>query len=423
MREPGPRRWGSALLAAVLGLTGPAVGVVGVAAPAYAAGCPGGSTPAADAVADVPWPQRRYGLDRLAGIADGTGIKVAVIDSGVDPRHPQMAGNVVLQGFDGPEFAGDGPAHGQLDCAGHGTAVASIIAARPIGGVGFRGIAPRAQIIPIRVSEKQQLDGPAVGRVGGYPSLAEGVREAVRRGARVINLSLTAQTDHPLVRAQIANAAANGVVLVAAAGNHYEQGNPPSYPAMYPHVIGVGSIDSVGVRAPSSQVGSYVDLVAPGVGVLAAVPQRGHRPHDGTSFAAPFVAGTVALMLQYQPELTPDQVEAGLRATADPAPGGPNSPEYGAGVVNPYRAVTQRPAGPARQVAPVPPRMTDRQRAEELRSAARRQRALALAGVVAALGALILLGASAVPRGARRRWRPGLRRPVPPASQPLLGDP
>jgi type VII secretion-associated serine protease mycosin len=425
----GPRRVVAALLTCVLGGAATTAATLAVPVPAYAA-CTNAAPAPAESVADTPWAQARYGLDRLVGIADGSGVKVAVIDSGVDARHPQLVG-AVDGGFDaadlGPSGTGAATA-GQLDCVGHGTAVASVIAGRPVSGVAFRGVAPGAKIIPIRVSENLELDGHSVGR-GSLKGLAEGIRYAVATGARVINLSLTAQTDDPQVSAEINKAAAKGVVLIAAAGNHYEEGNPPSYPAMYPHVIGVGAIDEHGVRASWSQVGSYVDIVAPGTGILAATPGRGHTSYDGTSLAAPFVAGTAALILQYHPELTPDQVEARLRATADVAPGGPRSAEYGAGVVNPYRAVTERLAASARPLPAPAPQVSDPSTIAEARRAARiRTRAFGVAGGAIIIVAVILLVAAVLPRGVRRRWRPGFTpgplpgREVDPDGDPI-GDP
>ena len=230
----------------------------------------------------------------------------------------------------------------------------------------------------------------------------------MRRGAKVINLSLTAQTDDPEVRVAIAQAVSNGIVLVAAVGNHHGDGtDPPSYPAAYPHVIGVGAIGPDGNRAQTSQVGDYVDLVAPGAGILTAAPGHGYHQLDGTSFAAPFVAATAALLLQHHPGLTPDQVAERLRATADPAPGGPSSREYGAGVVNPYRAVTELAGGPPRLAGPLATHSADADAlADSRRSALLRRHSLQIATAVAAIVAIVVLGAMVLPRGRRRRWRP-----------------
>ncbi len=152
-------------------------------------------------------------------------------------------------------------------------------------------------------------------------------------------------------------------MVVAAVGNDHTDGaptDPVSYPAGYPGVIGVGAIGADGQRQAQSQVGDYVALVAPGSAVVAGALPAGLASFTGTSFAAPFVAGAAALVLQRWPDLTPAQVAARLYATADPAPDAVPSRSYGYGVVNPYRAATAAPAAPvpdavrAAPPAPVP---------------------------------------------------------------------
>ncbi|WP_341718588.1 type VII secretion-associated serine protease mycosin [Micromonospora sp. FIMYZ51] len=351
-------------------------------------------------VAAVPWPQQRYAPERLAPLATGAGVTVAVVDSGVDRRHPQLAGRV-LTGTDLLDPGGDGT----LDCVGHGTGVASIIAAVPRDGIAFRGLAPDARILPVRVSEQQVVDGRGSGRTVGPDDLAQAIRWAVENGADVLNLSVVLYADHPAVRAAVADAVARDVVVVAAAGNLHGNGDPRPYPAAYDGVLGVGAVGADGMRAAFSQAGSYLDLVAPGTDVLIAAPGRGHHQAEGTSYAAPFVAATAALLRQYRPELTATEVAARIVATTDPAPDG----GYGAGVLNPYRAVTEasgvpKPAGPVTVLAD--DRADPALLAQQARRVDARQRAvwLAVAGVLVAAG--IALAAVVVPAGARRRWRP-----------------
>jgi subtilisin family serine protease len=214
-------------------------------------------------------------------------------------------------------------------------------------------------------------------------------------------------------------------VIVAAAGNRFEDGNPVPYPAAYDGVIGVGAIGIDGRRVAGSQVGPYVDLVAPGAQVTTAALPRGLAVQDGTSFAAPFVAATAALLRQYHPRLTAAQVATRLIATADPAPGGPPSQEYGAGLLNPYRAVADRVGDPAAPAAPArtpPP-------SSAATNGAERSRALTLAGGGLAAACLVALAALIGPRGRRRRWRPGRTElPGPPPPQvdpaaPAFGEP
>jgi len=361
----------------------------------------------------LPWHLQRYALERLTGIASGDGVLVGVIDSGVDVRHPQLA-DAVVAGADALDPAGN---DGRADCEGHGTSVASLIAGRPAAGVQFRGIAPRAQILPVRVSERRQIDGQARGRSVTLAGLGAAIRTAVDRRVRVLNLSLAAYgADDPELRAAIEYAVSRDVVVVAAAGNLHDQtgqgrSDPVPYPAAYPGVLGVGAIGPDGLRLGTSEVGDWVDLTAPGGEIVAAGPVRGHVLGNGTSFAAPQVAAAAALVRQYYPRLNAAQVAARLIATADPAPGG--AAEYGAGVVNPYRAVTSRLEGAPEQLAALPaPDPTVDQNV-----ASRWNPALVVAGLGAVVAVVIALAGAALPRGTRRRWRPGLR-PDPPSGSP-----
>lgn len=356
----------------------------------------------------TPWSQRRYPPERLARIADGRGVTVAVIDSGVDTRHPQLAG-AVAPGRDFLSPGGDGT----LDCVGHGTAVASVIAARPVPGVAFRGLAPAARIVPVRVTEQQVIDGRKVGEKGSPAGFAAAIRWAVTQRADVINLSVVMyDRSSPAVEAAIAEAVAADVVVVAAVGNLHDKGDPVPYPAAHPGVLGVGAIGADGQREPFSQVGPYVDVTAPGGRVVAAAPGRGHTENDGTSYATPFVAATAALVRQRFPDLSAAQVIDRIVATADPAPGGRHSDAYGGGVVNPYRAVTET-VSPGQ---PVPAAGLRAHPADPVavafqeRRAAAGQRALRLTGLAVLAGAALVTLAVVLPRGARRRWRPATTR-------------
>ena len=398
--------------------TGPAIGSATSPAANSAAASAGGAV------------DRLYDPGRLAPIATGAGIRVAVIDSGVDATDPRLRGRV-LPGRD----LLHGNADGRQDCVGHGTAVAGIIAGRP--GSGMRGLAPGVRIVPVRVSEQEQIGGRVEGTQGGAAAFARAIAWAADPhggNAQVINLSVVTTVDDPRVRRAVTDAIAAGVVLVAAAGNNADdtgtgpdgdtrpggenQGHgtvdqnpagatpsdPPSYPAAYPGVIGVGAVGGDGVRAPYSQRGDYVDLVAVGDGVAAPVPGGGLAVVRGTSFAAPFVSATAALVLQRFPGSTPDGVRRRLVATSDPAPGG--RADYGYGLLNPYRALTEtlapdRPAANPDASTPAP-----RTNAGEPSRAGARHAALTVAGAGGVAVALAGLLAVVARDGRRRGWRP-----------------
>ena len=389
------------VVAAVLGL-------LAVPAPAFARHvCDSQATPD-KTLSGTPYEDQLFAPAALAPVATGVGVRVAVIDSGVDADYPQLRGQVAA----GRDFLHGDP-DGQQDCVGHGTAVASVIAARPVAGTGLRGLAPGVTIVPVRVSEEAEFDGKTVGDHASFEDFARAIDWAVRDGhAQVINMSLVTTVDSPPVRAAIARAIGAGVVVVAAAGNHGDaQGaDLTPYPAAYAGVIGVGAVTADGVRASFSQHGDYVDLVAPGDKVTVASLGGGQHLDQGTSFSAPFVAATAALILQRFPGSTPAAVARRLEATADPSPAGERSGDYGYGLLNPYRALTEA-LGPDSPAAAVPQVMHAEDPAAAA-LAARRDRARGMAVWIAVVGAgvvlLIAAAAVVVRRGRRRGWRPAV---------------
>jgi type VII secretion-associated serine protease mycosin len=393
----------AALLVAV------AIGLPGTAAAAPPAGaCRGEPEPARDVVTQLPWAQQLLDLNRTWPHSTGAGVTVAVVDSGVDADHPQLQGKVLP----GADFFLVGDLPGNFDCVSHGTAAASIIAASPVAGVGFRGVAPDARVLPVRVTDRELNDSGSATPIN--PGVvADGIRYAADSGARVINLSLSGYGDFPAIRDAVTYAQARDVLVVAAVGNRADQGPVPSFPASYDGVLGVGSINIEGVRAQGSQVGPYVDLVAPGQDVVAASRVAGHHYWAGTSFAAPFVSGVAALVRSAHPHLTAAQVAERLVATADLAPGGKNSLEYGAGIVDPYRAVTEdlsdREPLAAPAVSPKPPDPEVLREAAwwaDMSAGAKIGAGLAVAAIVVAV-----VLAVALPRARRRRWA-AARRPA-----------
>jgi membrane-anchored mycosin MYCP len=384
------------------------IGTLGVM-PAASASTTGCSTPPAAGPRNtaMPYEQQRFDPDRLAPLATGAGITVAVIDSGVDGDHPQLRGQV----DPGHDFLHN--RSGREDCRGHGTGVAGIIAAQPVDDeVKFRGLAPDAHILPIRVTENS-ADGerPASGTKAEIAGFAKAISWAVDHGADVINLSLTLDLDDTDVRRAVERAIRKNVVVVAAVGNKAESSkgnNPTPYPAAYPGVLGVGAISRDGRRMGFSQFGTYVDVVAPGDAVVTAMAGGGHQSQSGTSFATPFVSATAALVRQRFPDLTAEQVIDRIVDTADPAPGGRRSDDYGRGVVNPYRALTESvlPAPSGRAVAPLPGEDPVAAALQARRDRAQ-DRSLIIAAIGAGITALLVIVVLVVPAGRRRRWLPG----------------
>jgi type VII secretion-associated serine protease mycosin len=397
-------------------------GVVGTAAPAVAAagGCSGTPAKPGQVVTQTPWPQLWLDPERVWPFSTGAGQVVAVLDSGVDGTHPQLRGRV-LPGLD----VTTGKPDGNLDCTSHGTAVASLIGAGPSGRVGFKGLAPDARILPVRLGDSDPAANPANDRTAPTTAtLAAAITWAVAHGATVVDVSTALPQDDPVLRDAVAGALRANVVVVAAIGDQHDStlaSDPPNYPAGYPGVVAVGAVDENFQRAGASQVGPYVDVVAPGDNVLAATRVSGYQLWSGTSLAAGLVAGIVALMRAAAPGLAPADILARLRATADPVPGGQYGIEYGAGLADPYRAVTEARSarGPA-VVPPVPAPTTDpvaAARAAWWRRLDHLAAAVAAALVLAAL-TMVVIGRM-VPAGRRRRWRTGFTEvPAQPAADP-----
>jgi type VII secretion-associated serine protease mycosin len=283
----------------------------------------------------VPWAQKQLAPARVWPMGTGTGITVAIVDSGVDANTPQLASANVLPGVD--VTAEDRPP-ADNDCYGHGTFVAGIIAAQAQPGTGFVGVAPDVTILPIRCGTSVGDEGPGVLTP---ERMADGIRAAVDGGAAVINVSASTTEQNSQLEEAVRYAADRDVVLVASAANRAEDGNQVTYPASYPSVIAVGAVDQTGKRAEFSEIGQYVSLVAPGVDVVSLGPGGpGQWQGSGTSYAAPFVAGAAALVREYHPELSAAQVKNRLEATANRPPTEVPDPGLGWGTVNIMAAVT-----------------------------------------------------------------------------------
>jgi Subtilase family/Fervidolysin N-terminal prodomain len=258
-------------------------------------------------------------LPQAHALAKGEKILVAVIDSGVDTTHPELAG-MVVDSFDA--LKSDEKAHA------HGTAVAGAIVAH----AKLMGAAPEARILAARAfgAQKASLEATTY-------SISQSLDWAMDRGARVINMSFTGPRD-PTLEEKMGQARQKGIVLIAAAGNGGPSA-PKAYPAAYPNVIAVTATDAEDKLFKGANRGGYIAVAAPGVDLLLPAPEVGYQVTTGTSFAAAEVSGIVALMLERKPDLTPDGVKKALTATArDLGPKGMDT-QFGAGLVDAYLAV------------------------------------------------------------------------------------
>lgn len=290
-----------------------------------------------------PWALQRVNLDELWALSTGKGVQVAVIDTGVDVKNPQLTkavdaskGENLLPSKNAKGEAIDrGNKSGTTDTVGHGTRVAGIIAARPMKGTGFVGLAPDARIIPIKQNDAEG-DGTA-------DKLAQAIRDAVAKGADVINISqdtANAVTGGPALQSAVDYALRRNVVVVASAGNDGLGGNVKlTYPASYKGVLAVAASDRNNERAPFSQSQDTVGVAAPGVDMISTVPGGGHCSDNGTSFSAPYVAGVAALLKAKYPNWTAQEVVAQIEQTAERSIPG-HDRLVGWGVVDPVKALS-----------------------------------------------------------------------------------
>lgn len=296
----------------------------------------------ADSIRARQWALEAMHTQEAWQTTKGAGITVAVLDTGVEDDHPDLAGNVL----EGKDMVGFGAERGDRAWARHGTAMAGIIAGHGHGagnGDGVMGIAPEAKILPVRVILEDGDPARARARSTRGNALAEGIRWAADHGADVINLSLgdDSKSAHPEAGEDeaVQYALKKGAVVVASAGNGGEKGDHISYPAAYPGVIAATAVDRYGTRASFSTRRWYATVSAPGVDVVIADPDRKYYEGWGTSAAAAFVSGAVALIKAAHPGLTPAQIKQLLEDTARDAPADGRDDSRGYGFVDPAAAI------------------------------------------------------------------------------------
>ncbi|PRX20289.1 type VII secretion-associated serine protease mycosin [Actinoplanes italicus] len=288
-----------------------------------------------DQVRADQWQLSALNLTEAWNYADGSGVTVAVIDSGVDAHHVDLEGQV-LTGIDLVDRKTDS---GESDPVGHGTSVSAIIAGKSDDQAGVVGIAPRAKILPVRVlDEDNKYDDSLI--------VAKGVRWAVDNGAKVINLSLGGSGSSPTLAAAIDYAFAKDVVVIACTGNATGTSTQKSsnvgvwYPAREPGVIAVGGTERDGQGLWSGSIrGKETVVTAPATDLVGARP-LGYWRIQGTSFAAPMVSATAALIRSRWPDMSAGEVINRIIRTADDRGEPGRDPEFGYGLINPVAALT-----------------------------------------------------------------------------------
>lgn len=300
------------------------------------------TTAYADGIRAQQWALDAMHTQEAWATTKGSGITVAVLDTGVEADHPDLEGNVLT----GKDLVGFGAVEGDRAWARHGTAMAGIIAGHGHGydgEDGVMGIAPEAKILPVRVILEDGDPARAKARDTRGNALAEGIRWAADHGADVINLSLgddsASAHPEPAEDEAVQYALKKGAVVVASAGNGGEKGDHISYPAAYPGVIAATAVDRYGTRASFSTRRWYATVSAPGMNVVIADPDHKYYEGWGTSAASAFVSGAVALVKAAHPGLTPAQIKRLLETTARDAPAGGRDDSRGYGFVDPAAAI------------------------------------------------------------------------------------
>ena len=262
----------------------------------------------------------------------GQGIKVAVIDTGIDNSHPDFSGRITA-GVSCVDYQNNGYTNNYFDKIGHGTHVAGIIAAND-NSIGCIGVASQVQLYIAKVFDLNNIGQP----IGGSDfDVAAAIRWAVENEVDIINMSLGSDMGSYNLYLACEEAVEAGILLVASAGNEALQGNMASFPAAYGIVIGVGATDQSNNRANFSNYGGYVDVVAPGDGIYSTFPSetcdnnhydladvakghinndRGYHSMSGTSMAAPYVSGYLALLKNQFPNLTAAQLRQKMEGFA-----------------------------------------------------------------------------------------------------------
>ena len=302
-----------------------------------------------------PLAPEQYGLD-MTGLKPAWQINpgrsetvIAIVDTGVDLGHPDLK-NKLVTGFNAIDQGQSPP----RDENGHGTHCAGVAAAETGNQVGIAGACPNCKIMPIKALDRE-------GGGTGF-DVANGIVWATDHGAKVISLSLGGPGEDQTLTEAIDYAIQKGTVVVAAAGNF---GTPEkNYPAAYPAVIAVGAVNPQAKRAGFSSYGNWVSVVSPGTDIMSTMPsysvfmneREGYKNHydfmDGTSMAAPLVAGIAGLLVSHAPDLNPIQVKAVLESRSQDLGDPAYDSEFGYGLIHAQNALANPIAAPNHPLLP-----------------------------------------------------------------------
>jgi subtilisin family serine protease len=272
-------------------------------------------------------------LPQAHTLVRGMNVTIAVIDSGVDIKHPELA-NSVADSFDALGSS-EGPHV-------HGTGIAGAIVAH----AKLMGSAPEARLLAIRAFGMGSKGAESTSYV-----ILRGLDYAVEQRAQIINMSFAGPKD-PLIERGIAATAARGILMVAAAGNAGAK-SPPLYPAANPNVIAVSGTDAQEKLFVASNRGNHIAIAAPGADIFLPAPDEKYQITSGTSFSAAYVSGVAALMLERNPALKPNDIRALLTKTARDLGTPGRDDQFGAGEADAFAAVTAATAAPAAPLASV----------------------------------------------------------------------
>ena len=282
-------------------------------------------------------------------------VVVAVIDTGVDLNHPELESKLLpgqnlvdfpagAESMRGWVLEGDftGSDSNPQDDVGHGTHVAGTICCASNNGAGVAGVAWDVRLLPVRVLVRaRELATGRISGIGSSANIAAGIRWAADNGARVINMSLGGYAETTVEREAIEYASGKGVLVIAAMGN--DSVSQPHYPSAFDGVIAVAATDATDRRARFSNMGSWVDIAAPGVDIQSTHWDDDYASLSGTSMAAPHVAGVAALVFSQNGGLGAEEVGEILRKTAKGLKENPVDPipndQFGAGLVQAAAAV------------------------------------------------------------------------------------